>query len=394
MKILYIIKDREPLHSFRGGGQRSALIYKALEKIGDVELAVIIGNKKYYIENKKIKDPVHIIESSPSKESYLTYYWSRLKLKFNKLFNIYFKEDKVEKEIDNLIKSNQYDVIVSRYLIPATLSNTIKYKNLIVDIDDLPHEQFKLKKQNFPLSLIKPFLYKKYRKQYYKFIEQIPISFVSNPNQKENLNQRVLVNIPYNTPKIDNNIFSHRKDNHALYIGALDYSANHRSLLYFLKNVWPIVIKKRPDLIFNIVGKGLPDSVKEEIQHIKGINLLGYVENLDKLFEESSIYISPVYYGTGTNIKILEAMHYKIPIVASPLAKRGYENFIKEGENILIGSDDQDFANKILFLLDNEELQHKIATNAANDIINEGYYFDSFYKVMKKACEDISKRNH
>lgn len=401
MRILYVLNTNEPFHLYRGGGQRSFLIYKALQELGHVDVAAIYNPDLPFTDNEDLESNLYKI----SLRSFSTNNFGRLYSKSLKLINFllgeknfYSKNTYLENKLDSIIRNNKYDIIFSRYLETAILSNVLKYHNLIVDIDDLPHDQFLIKEIKLLPKFLRKKIYNNIKTQYDYLITKIPISFVSNPNQKQVSNQRILKNIPLineseNSNSRISNIHYKKDGNNLLYIGSLDYEANYKSILYFIKHVWPIVINKSPNLKFNIIGKGLPQYIQEEIKKIDGINYIGYVKDLNPYFASSSIYISPVYYGTGTNIKILEAISKDIPIVASPMVLRGYEHFLKDGENILIGKDDQEFANKILTLVKDQILQNKMINQAKNDLKNEGYDFNHFKKTVQNSCFEIMGSN-
>gem|GEM_PF-5014034 len=143
-----------------------------------------------------------------------------------------------------------------------------------------------------------------------------------------------------------------------------------------------IVIKKRPDVKFVLIGRG---PLKKEITKIiqsqnfkKNIFLPGFIsrEKIPLILSKASIYIFPSYME-GMPYALLEAMACGLPIVAYDIPQ------IREttrGASILVRKGDvQRLADAIFYLLENEEERRRLGKNARK--IAEEYYND---KVVTK----------
>ena len=71
--------------------------------------------------------------------------------------------------------------------------------------------------------------------------------------------------------------------------------------------------------------------------------------------------IAPVFSGKGTRYKVLEAMASETPLVATPTAVEGLN--IKHGVHAMIGSDETQLAEMAITLLQDIDLQNKLAKN-------------------------------
>jgi hypothetical protein len=116
-------------------------------------------------------------------------------------------------------------------------------------------------------------------------------------------------------PFIDNqNIQSiQRIANQALITTNLDTDYNKLSLKWFLEEVYPLL---NNDIKLVITGKGNWHNI---IPHYKNIEFKGYIERqeLIELYNESSLYINPTKYGSGIQVKLLEALSYNMNAVST-----------------------------------------------------------------------------
>ena len=102
----------------------------------------------------------------------------------------------------------------------------------------------------------------------------------------------------------------------------------------------------------------------------------------NKIIDESRICIVPVYFGSGTRIKILEYWsHYK-PVISTTIGAEG----LKESSGTYICDDDDQFANQIINLMNDKnrinkmgEENHKIfIENYCEEIV----YEDTLYNAI------------
>ena len=144
-----------------------------------------------------------------------------------------------------------------------------------------------------------------------------------------------------------------KKRNRLLFIGS-DWAPNKEGINWFLRDVWPIILKERPDVELDIVG-----SISRYIKPSTSINIKGYVKNIDTEYRHADVVICPIREGSGLKIKAIEALGQNRPVVASRHVAEGFgEVAIKRGL-FDITDDPKDYANKIILLLDDEKLYAK-----------------------------------
>lgn len=144
------------------------------------------------------------------------------------------------------------------------------------------------------------------------------------------------------------------------HIGALDWPPNQEGMFWFFGKVWPLILEKHPKLKFYLAGRNASDKIKN--LKFKNLVFLGEVDSAIDFMNSKAIGVVPLLSGSGMRIKIIEAMALGKPQVTTSIGAEG--NPAKDGEEIMIADDPQEFARKIFQLVENKEFFDKMAENA------------------------------
>lgn len=90
---------------------------------------------------------------------------------------------------------------------------------------------------------------------------------------------------------------------------------NRLGILMFLTKVWPLVRRETPDA--ELIITGMPQD--KLFPHSSGVTYAGYVDDLDALYQKAPFSVSPVYYGTGQQVKVVESLARAVPVIAFDL---------------------------------------------------------------------------
>ena len=124
-------------------------------------------------------------------------------------------------------------------------------------------------------------------------------------------------------------------------------------------NVMPLVRRKYPDTQITVVGSG-PNT--ESLKRYSFVKHLGYVKDISHIYDEQTIFVVPLFEGSGIRIKILEAFNNEIAVVSTTL---GCETIgAMDKKEILIADDAEEFAESIISLFENYNLRLKIIQSA------------------------------
>lgn len=147
--------------------------------------------------------------------------------------------------------------------------------------------------------------------------------------------------------------------NSILYVGNVSWQANMEGLKWFVDNSWQKIRQQVPDAQLNIVGSG---NVENPFTDVEGVNFLGYVDDLDALYQQHRAFVVPLFEGSGIRIKILEAFNNEIPVVSTTLACETIG--ATHAREIMVADTADDFARSVIKLLQSDELNRQQAALA------------------------------
>lgn len=171
-----------------------------------------------------------------------------------------------------------------------------------------------------------------------------------------------------------------------LFMGTLSWEPNIDGILWFIEEVYPLIQKKQPTVQLYVLGKAGDDRLEKASKNRKGIQLCGFVEDLDSYLKKSRVFIAPLRFGSGMKVKVLEGMYRGIPIVTTEVGAEGME--VKAGEDLLIAKDAREFAEKCLQLLEDPILWNTLSVQSRKKAA-ELYTWQPLFLQMNLALDKV-----
>lgn len=138
-----------------------------------------------------------------------------------------------------------------------------------------------------------------------------------------------------------------------LFLGNLYFEPNADAVRLIHHYIYPILYRRG----FKIIITGdCPPKLKKEFQSLNLV-FTGPVNNLDKVFRQSTIALAPIREGTGLRIKILNYLAAGLPIIATSAAASD----IQKTNKIIIENDFRKYPKIIIDLLDNPQHMSRLA---------------------------------
>jgi glycosyltransferase involved in cell wall biosynthesis len=133
-----------------------------------------------------------------------------------------------------------------------------------------------------------------------------------------------------------------------LFVGFFRHEPNVEAVRYFCSAVLPRVRAAVPAVHFQVVG-AYPPEVVRRLGDDPGIEVTGRVEDIVPYYRQSAVFVAPVLQGSGTRLKILEAMASGCPVVSTTIGAEGLG--ATDGVELLIADGAEAMADAIVHLL-------------------------------------------
>ena len=177
--------------------------------------------------------------------------------------------------------------------------------------------------------------------------------------------------------------YENRKD--IAFLGSYAHPPNKQAVLYFVSEIWPKIYEQRPDIRFKIYGSGAIDAFKYHDLG-QGVDIIGYVENLDEVYQKSKLFVVPLLSGAGIKGKTLKALANGIPTIMTNISAEGIG--IANGTQAIISDDINEWVNQIIDLYDNKD-RWEAMSSASIKFIERTFSKERGMQLMRKALEKI-----
>jgi O-antigen biosynthesis protein len=134
------------------------------------------------------------------------------------------------------------------------------------------------------------------------------------------------------------------------FVGGFAHRPNVDGMLWFVREIMPLLLDRRPDLHLHIAGSNMPEAIRSLASATTTVH--GWVPSLRPVFEQVRVAIAPLRFGAGFKGKIPTYMAHGLPVVATSIALEG--TGLQEDDGVLYADNPHDFAEAILRTHDNE----------------------------------------
>lgn len=136
--------------------------------------------------------------------------------------------------------------------------------------------------------------------------------------------QIVVPNVPFATPDTAAIIALEETAETLLFVGIASHRPNLAGVTWFLRACWPAIRAARPTATFRIVGLGDWSALPADLTAQPGVQVVGTVEDLAAEYALARAAICPIREGAGSQIKVIEACAFARPVVTTAFASGGF----------------------------------------------------------------------
>jgi polysaccharide biosynthesis protein PslH len=145
------------------------------------------------------------------------------------------------------------------------------------------------------------------------------------------------------------------------FTGAMNYYPNEQAVLWFCREVLPLLSDYRPAVRFYIVGKN-PTPAVRSLHNGTSVHVTGAVPDVRDYVRRAEVFVVPLQHGSGTRLKILEAFAMGKAVASTRLGAEGIAG--ADDEHMVLGDTAPELAGQIRRLLGDQALRRRLGENA------------------------------
>jgi sugar transferase (PEP-CTERM/EpsH1 system associated) len=167
-----------------------------------------------------------------------------------------------------------------------------------------------------------------------------------------------------------------------VFTGSMDWYPNEDAVLDFLDASFPRIRRETEGVSLTVVGRN--PSPKLRAAASRDVTITGTVPDVRPYVAEAAVYIVPLRLGSGTRLKIFEALAMGKAVVSTTLGAEGLP--LVPGEHYLRADEPADFAREVTALLKDPERRRRLGA-AGRRLVEERF---SWPQVTREFQNDIA----
>lgn len=167
-----------------------------------------------------------------------------------------------------------------------------------------------------------------------------------------------------------------------VFVGSMDWAPNVDGMLYFIREILPLVRAERPDCRVIIAGRTPAQEILDAAAGDPLIDVTGTAPDIRPYLWSAAASIVPLRIGGGTRLKIFEAMAAKTPVVSTTIGAEGLP--VTDRRHLYLADDPASFARCCVQLLANGSAARQMAENAWR-LVNENFSWEHAARRFEEA---------
>ena len=392
MRVLYLC-HRIPYPPNKGDKIRAFHQLQAIAKRHEVDLFTLVddpGDLEYRAELSKLCNRLTVSRVYPG--------WARMRtlpylLTPQPLTIPYFYSSELASEVRHALGRRSYDRIFVYCSAMAQYVDAVDRIPMLMDFVDVDSEKWTQYASftKFPLSAIYRREGRALRAYERKICEKAAAVLVTTEREAQ-LVRQISAGAPVHViPNgVDTSYFDPSAVSPAalgpaiIFTGDMSYFPNEQAVTNFANSVLPLIRQAVPDVRFMIVGRN-PGPGVLELRRIDGVEVTGFVPDVRTYLARAQVAVAPFSIAAGIQNKILEALAYGLPVVATSKAAQALSRGV--AEQLYTGDTPEDMAAKITALLRDPQLAYRKGSDGRRQVAKD-YRWDSSLDQMMKLLEN------
>ncbi len=173
-----------------------------------------------------------------------------------------------------------------------------------------------------------------------------------------------------------------------VFSGSMDWHPNEDAVTYFGESILPRIRDQVPHASFAIVGRNPSSRLRDHAARL-GMIVSGTVEDVRPWLDEAEVYVVPLRAGSGTRMKIFEALAMGKPVVSTTVGAEGLA--LIDGKEFVAADSPQNFADAVVALL-RDGARRRALGEAGRSLVIERYSWPHVAREFERLCARVGPK--
>lgn len=174
-----------------------------------------------------------------------------------------------------------------------------------------------------------------------------------------------------------------------IFVGSMDYEPNVDGLGYFVRDILPRILAHRPDAVLHVVGRNPTPGVVALGAH-PSVHIVGGVDEISPHLRNARLSVVPLRMGSGTRLKIVEALAAGSPVVSTSIGAEGLS--LEGGVHLELADEPEEFAMACVRLLDDSGYRRQLAADGYRRV-KESYSWKAVAEQVSKVAGAVLQKS-
>ena len=166
-----------------------------------------------------------------------------------------------------------------------------------------------------------------------------------------------------------------------VFVGGLSPWFNREGVIYFANKILPIIHDHIQEAKFYVIGFNPGNKFTvDNLNYKKGVEIVGTVDSIRNQLERMAVFVSPILSGAGVKTKVIEALRFGKPVVATSRGVSG----LWDKDVLIIRDEARELAMEVISLLQDDNYRLK------KNYESRQLYLDKYsYSVVSRQIKKI-----
>jgi glycosyltransferase involved in cell wall biosynthesis len=174
-----------------------------------------------------------------------------------------------------------------------------------------------------------------------------------------------------------------------LFFGTLSWAPNLEGMKRFLHDGLASLQREVPGIRLVVAGSGAPRALSALVARMPGVELVRDTPDDESLYRSARAFVDVGLGGSGTRVKILNALARGVPVVATADAARGLD--VTAGGDLLVATDSNDVVRALTRLL-TDDASWRALSEHGRDLVRRRYVPDVAFRSLDDALAAMRER--